>query len=111
MKRFVLVSVYGLAALAAAHDAVRSNTHVEVYYHRYADNAHELPLMAAFARTQLARLNEYLPQMARNADALDADLRDVEVLVLSHGHSDHITDAAAVRAKRGLGAWPCARGA
>ncbi len=26
---------------------------------------------------------------AYNADALDADLRDVEVLVLSHGHSDH----------------------
>ena len=25
---------------------------------------------------------------AYNADALDADLRDVEVLVLSHGHSD-----------------------
>ena len=35
--------------LAAAHDAVRSNTHLEVYYHRYADNAHELPLMAEFA--------------------------------------------------------------
>lgn len=26
---------------------------------------------------------------ATNADALDADLRDVELLVLSHGHSDH----------------------
>jgi hypothetical protein len=42
---------HNMQRLAAAHDAVRSNTHVEVYYHRYADNPHELPLMAEFARS------------------------------------------------------------
>ena len=40
---------HNMQRLAAAHGAVRSNTHVEVYYHRYADNSHELPLMAEFA--------------------------------------------------------------
>jgi len=37
--------------LAAARDAVHSKTGIEVYYHRYADNAHELPLMADFAHS------------------------------------------------------------
>lgn len=37
--------------LAAAHAAVQSKTHIEVYYHRYADNAHELPLMRDFAES------------------------------------------------------------
>src|ERR1043166_7778035 len=40
---------HNMGRLAAARDAVQSNTHIEVYYHRYADNAHELPLMQDFA--------------------------------------------------------------
>jgi MoaA/NifB/PqqE/SkfB family radical SAM enzyme len=35
--------------LAAARDAVQSKTSIEVYYHRYRDNTHELPLMRDFA--------------------------------------------------------------
>ena len=40
---------HNMRRLAAARDTVQSNTHIEVYYHRYADNAHELPLMQDFA--------------------------------------------------------------
>lgn len=37
--------------LAAAHRAVESKTHIEVYYHRYADNSHELAPMAEFGQS------------------------------------------------------------
>ena len=42
---------HNMRRLAAAHAAVQSKTHVEVCYHRYADNAHELPLMRDFAHS------------------------------------------------------------
>jgi MoaA/NifB/PqqE/SkfB family radical SAM enzyme len=37
--------------LAAAHDRVRSKTRIEVFYHRYRDNAHELAPMRDFAES------------------------------------------------------------
>jgi MoaA/NifB/PqqE/SkfB family radical SAM enzyme len=42
---------HNMRRLAAARDAVRSQTQIEVYYHRYADNAHELAPMAEFAQS------------------------------------------------------------